>query len=159
MIFSWLGILSSLKNAPGFLLTYWKQLSIIGLVCMVFYQNFMETEWLKWVGIRTISGIEQEYVAKLDVVEDQLLTCESSRETLKEQIALTNEQVQKWADVSEQLQNSQDKLSAELEKMRKESEQAVQDILEGPTPEGCDAAVDFLREAAQGELRWSSQQQ
>lgn len=146
-------IIGLLKGSFVFVVKYWKQCLFIGMAGLIFHQNFMEWEVLKWVGIRTLPGIQQELVVK----DQQLELCEISREALKSEIESVNAQVDKWADVSKQLQNQHDELVAEIGEMRKKSEAAVQDILAGPTPETCEAAIEFLKEAAQGELRWQRQ--
>ena len=146
-------IMGLIGNVAGFVIKYWKQCLFIGMAATIFHQNFMDKELLKWFGVRTIPGIERELVVK----EQQLAECEISREALKREIEAVNAQVEKWADVSKQLQNQHDDLVQEIGKMREKSQQAVQDILDGPTPESCEAAIEFLKEAAQGDLRWLEQ--
>lgn len=147
------GFIGWIPKAFAFVIKYWKECLVAGLVATVFYQNFMTTEWLKWVGVRTIPGIERELVVKTE----QLEACEDSREELKSEIESVNTQIDQWASVSQQLQSQHDELVAEIGEMRRRSEEAVQDILEGPTPETCEAAIDFLKDAAQGDLRWQRQ--
>jgi len=72
---------------------------------------------------------------------------------LKDAINTTNEQVQQWANKSKELQKSHDELAKELAKMRRSSEERVQDILDGPTPQGCEAAMQYLRNAKE-DLGW-----
>lgn len=153
-IFAPAKIMGFLTNAAGFVVKYWRQIAVIGMVVAIFHQNFMEWEALKWVGVRTIPGIEQEYKEEINVLTEQLATCEASRTELKQQIESVNSQIDQWANVSGQLQQQHDALVQELTDMKKQSQQAVQDILAGPTPETCEAAIQFLKEAAQGDLKW-----
>lgn len=153
-IFSALAIKSALSNSLGFILKNWKEMLLGGALAMVVYQNASDTEWLKWVGFRTIPAIEQE----LDNTRQQLQTCEESRAELKGQIASTNQQIDKWADVSEKLQGVIEKQEQQLNQMKRDNEEAVQQILDGPTPKTCEAAIQYLRDAA-GEFEWSKSQQ
>ena len=57
-------------------------------------------------------------------------------------------QADKWAEVTGQLQVNPNPLFEEIKKMRENSEQAVADILAGPTPETCEAAIEYLRQSA-----------
>lgn len=147
-----LGFLNPMKIIP-FVIQNWKPILIGGMAATIFYQNFMDTEWLKWVGVRTIPGIERELLVKVE----QLEACEESRELLKSEIESVNSQVDKWASVSKKLQSSHDELVKELSEMRQKSQQAVQDILDGETPENCEAAMEYLKDAAQGDLKWQSE--
>lgn len=143
-------LLSTAAAVGGFVIKHWKECLFAGMALTIFYQNFMDTEVLKWVGVRTIPGIERQ----LAVTEAQLTECENSREALKKAIETVNAQVDQWANVSSQLQQSHNALVAELNKMKKDSQKIVDDILKGPTPETCEAAIEFLKEAAQGDLKW-----
>lgn len=153
LIFAPARILEFGGKAFKFIVTYWKQIIVVGMMLTIFYQNFMHVEFLKWVGVRTIPGITQEYQTTLKTKEDQLKTCEEGRAKLTGAINTLNSQVDKWATLSTQLQAQQDKLVVELAKMRKKAEHDVQEILNGPTPKTCDDAIKYLKDAA-GELKW-----
>lgn len=155
LIFSPDKIFNFILKGFSFVVQHWKEVVAISAISLIFYQNFVSFEFLKWVGIRSIPGIEQEYEKKLDIKEQQLTECEASREVLKQQIDNTNAQIDQWASLSEQLQSQHTDLIEELEGMKKQSEQQVLDILEGPTPESCEAAIQFLRDAVKGDLKWS----
>lgn len=146
-------ILSFIGKTFQFVIVHWKEVAVACMLFTIFHQNFMQLELLKWFGVRTIPGITQEYEEKLGVKSEQLAECELGRAELKGEIDALNTQVDKWASVSSQLQTQHDELVAELSEMRKKSEQAVQDILAGPTPESCEAAIKYLKDSA-GELKW-----
>ena len=148
-IFAPAKIIGLVTSTVKFLIEHWKECLFAGMAFTIFHQNFMEWEMLKWVGVRTIPGIEQELVVK----QEQLDECELSRANLKGQIDSTNAQVEKWADVSSQLQRQHDKLVEEITDMREKSRKAVEDILSEPTPKTCEAAIQYLRDAKE-DLRW-----
>lgn len=152
-LFAPANIVKFLGSALEFVVKYWKQILVIGMIVTILHQNFMQFEMLKWAGVRTIPGITQEYEQKLQVATEQLEECEAGRIELKSSIDTLNTQIDKWANVSSQLQTQHDELVLELTKMRKKSEQIVQDILSGPTPESCEAAMKYLRDSA-GDLKW-----
>lgn len=154
LIFAPAKIMGMLSGAAGFVLKYWKQIIVLGMAATIFHQNFMEWEALKWVGVRTIPGITQEYQYQIGVLEEQLQECELSRAELKGQIESVNEQIDQWANVSQQQQQQFDDLTKQLEDMRKQSSQEVEAILAGPTPESCAGAIQLLRDSAQGDLKW-----
>lgn len=155
MIFAPAKIISGAKSSIAFVVKYWKQLLIGALVFLVFHQNFMQFEFLKIVGVRTIPGIEQQYKDDIDRLKIDLSDCRQSNERLKGAIESVNTQVDKWANVSSQLQKQHDELVEEITKMRKDTEQTVQNIFDEPTPETCEAAFDYLKDAAKSEeLRW-----
>lgn len=150
LIFAPAKILSAIRSAGQFFIKHWKATLIVVVALFIFHQNFMETELLKWAGIRTVPGLEHD-IAKL---QQKLDACEISREVLKNKITDVNNQVDQWANLSHQLQNQHTQLVTKLQDMQKKSDAAVQNILNGPTPETCEAAIEFLKEAASGDLKW-----
>jgi hypothetical protein len=141
-------------SATKFIGEHWKELILGSMIVLIIYQNFMTVEVAKWVGIRTIPGITAEYEKKLDNKERKLKECRSLTDRLVDEINFTNAQIDKWADVSIQLQQQHDQLMDELGEMRRQTEQTVLDILEGPVPETCELAIESLRDATKGELKW-----
>lgn len=153
MVFSWAAlklllspasILGGIKNTVFFVIEHWKEVTVACMLGLILHQNFMQFEMLKWAGIRTVPGVEQE----LSVKNEQLATCKENVATLKGEIKGLNTQVDKWADVSSQLQDQHNQLVAELADMREKSEKAVEDILNDPTPETCKDAIQYLKDAA-----------
>lgn len=148
-LFSLTNIVGSVKKTIAFVVENWKECAIAALIGTVVYQNFFETEWLKWFGLRTIPGLEQE----IDIKKEQLQTCELSRERLKGAINSTNEQIDRWADLSQDLQQSHDKFVDQLDQMTEQRKKAAQEILNEPTPKTCEAAIQYLKDGT-GELQW-----
>lgn len=157
LLFAPAKILAFIKGIFEFILTYWKQIAIIGMVGTIFYQNFMAFEALRLVGIRTIPGIIQEYKEELDVIKDQLNECEISRTTLKHAIDERNAEIEQWAITSKNLQREHDQLVKQITIMRQKSRDSVNKVLQEPTPQDCESSIQYLRDAA-GELQWSGSQ-
>lgn len=150
-IFAPAKIISGLKNTAGFVIKYWKQVAIASMLGLIFHQNFMEFELLKWVGIRTIPGIEHDY-------KEQIEICKKDKAKLEGAIDSLNTQVDQWYTTSQDLQQEHNKLTNELIELKKQSEQQVQDILNEETPKDCQAAIQYLKDAAKGdELKWPKQ--
>lgn len=142
-------VMSIAKNSFGFIVEHWKPITIISMVAVILYQNNFQTEYLKFVGLRTIPGIEEE----IQVKEEQLAECEGSRVELKSQIESVNTQIQEWSDISSSLQEQNTKLEAELRNQAEESQKKVQDILDGYTPGTCEESIQYLKDAVE-ELKW-----
>lgn len=144
------------------LLSNWK-LSIFGiLLAIIGYQNFVSFEILRPFGVRTIPGIiqqldEEKEIAdrQVRIISEQLVECEMSRERLKDNIAQTNLEIQKWVTVSNDLQKNQSELSTVLTELKNKSNTTVDIIIQGPIPQTCDGAIKYLKDAVtKGELKW-----
>lgn len=143
-----LGLLSGGSGLLAAIISNWKVILFGGLVAVITYQNTMTWEVLRPFGLRTIPGIIQDSAETIQIKQEQLDQCELGREKLKGEIEATNAQIDKWANLSQQLQNNQSKLSEELLKLKQKSDQEVQQILEQPVPPSCNEAMDLLRNAA-----------
>ena len=127
----------------GTIVKNWKIVLFGCLIAFIFYQNYMTFEVLRPFGIRTIPGITQE----IDKTKNELNVCEVSRTSLKEAIDSTNDQINHWVRLSTSLQKQHDKLSEELVRLKKKSEEDVNAILNEPHPKTCEAAIQYLRDA------------
>ncbi len=139
------------------LLKNWK-LAIFGLLIgFIFYQNYISFEVLKPFGFRTIPGVVQDYQDQVRVLTEQLEACESSRESLKVAIETRNEEIERWVNVTKDLQANQAQLSSALVDLKRKSTAELEIILQGPVPQTCEGAVKLLRDAVtKGELSWDS---
>lgn len=130
-----------------FAVKHWKLTIILVLLAIIYNQNFMTFQAFRIFGIETIPHIKQD----LELAKQDLATCEQRKQTLETTIITLNAQIDKWASVSGNLQQQHDQLATDILNERIKSEQRVDDILKGPTPESCDAAFDYLRDAATGD--------
>jgi len=106
----------------------------------VWYQNTQETRWVLWVDTIPYYKVQyEEAMIALDVAVE-------ANETLTAAIEATNKQVEEWKEVSVQLERDNAALSGELKGLRQSTLDQVEDILAAPTPVGCEAAIQFLRD-------------
>ena len=147
----WAKFLGFIPQVVDVVMKHWQKFLVLGMAFIIYNQNFMEFQALKWFGIQTIPAIEK----KLVKAEEAFDNCVDEKNVLEAKIVSVNDQIDQWADVSSVLQQNHNDLLDEIIKMRKKSEKAVADILAGPTPETCDAAIEYLRESVttSGEVR------
>ena len=142
------------------LLKNWKMALFGILIAVIAYQNTVSFEFLRIVGLRTVPGVLQDVEKaerKASVLAEQLTECELGRETLKDEIADTNAQIQKWIDLSQMLQQNQTQLNQALIDLKTKSTAELEIILSGPIPQTCEGAIKLLRDAiTTGELAWPS---
>ena len=150
MFFPWTKILGVLKGAAGFIAKYWKECLIVALLAGAWYQNTQETRWVLWVDTIPYYKVQyEEAMRALDIAVE-------ANETLTAAIEATNKQVEEWKEVSIQLENDNAALSGELKGLRQTTLDQVENILAGPTPVGCEAAIEFLRDGIP-ELRFNNE--
>lgn len=125
-------------------LKYWKEILVILLISVVFYQNTSETRWALWAD--TIPYLQ----AQIDEQAEAIKTITEANEHLSDAINTTNEQIQEWKVVSERLEQQNMLLEGELKGLRSVTVKEVKEILRGPTPESCEAAIQYLRDSIPG---------
>jgi hypothetical protein len=142
-----IGIISMLFNGQtliklgSFIFNYWKQIAIASTITILVYQNTSETQWLLWLD--TIPY----YQNKLIETRKALDVAVKANHTLTAAIETTNKQVQEWKQVSKKLEQDNAMLSVELSGLRKITLNQAKDIIAGPTPVGCEASIEFLRDS------------
>lgn len=135
--------LGGLSGVFEICLKHWKPISIALLIAgnVVQWEYYWPNKVAKW---------EDMYNAE----HAALVECEASRTELKHSIDLTNKQVDKWADVAKERQQKVDELALELKEMKTTSKKKIEDILAEKTPETCEAAIEYLRQAIEEDLKW-----
>ena len=138
---------ANIKKAIMFVVNNWRECLIAVLLAIVIYQNRMETRF--FFGAQTIPALE----ADLAVVKANLDTCIAGNEALSTAIDENNAKILEYERLTQDLQASIDVLEGELDAARAETDAAVDDILNDPTPESCEDAIKYLRDARK-ELTW-----
>jgi hypothetical protein len=152
LLTAWTKVAALFPAMVEFVLKYWKQCIVLGMAFVIYNQNFMEWQVLKWFGVQTVPALEKQ----LKLVTEEIDQCQVDKRLLKSQIELVNAQVDKWAEVSGQVQTQHNQLVLELAKLKQETEQTVQQILSEPTPQSCEEAIQYLKDASiRGELKWN----
>jgi hypothetical protein len=140
MLFNWKKMVGLAGQAFAFFIKHWRECLIVLLLAGAWYQNTQETRWVFFVDTIPYYKVQyEEAMIALDVAVE-------ANETLTAAIEATNKQVEEWMEVSIQLEKDNAALSGELKGLRQSTLDQVEDILAGPTPVGCEAAIDFLRE-------------
>jgi DNA anti-recombination protein RmuC len=133
----------------------WKQLAIAAMIGLIFYQNFIEHRFV--FGMNTIPHLQSKIVEleqELEVSRSNFEICQKGNQRLEEAIKQQNEQIAVLGDLTKQFDERFGELNDTLDNMRRDTNQTVQDILNAPTPETCEAALDYLRQAAQEGFVW-----
>jgi len=132
-------IIGVLRKFGVLLLKYWKDVVVVLMLCTIIYQNTQHTRWVFFVD--TIPYYQDQY----QTAQDALDVAVAANKNLITAIETTNKQVQEWKAVSVGLERANAALSGELVGLRQTTLNQVQDILSGPTPVGCKAAITYLR--------------
>ena len=144
MLLLLLNLKSFFKFIPAtfaFIIKYWKELSVLLLIVAVLYQNLSVKRWIMWVD--TIPYYRQELIIKQELLDQAV----AANNVLSTAIETTNKQLAEWKEVSDQLEANNAELSTELQGLRQETQVQVETVLAGPTPEGSDEAISFLRDS------------
>lgn len=135
------------KKALGFIASYWKIFLIGVLAAIIWYQNVPETRWL--FGAETIPALEADLV----VVKKNLQTAIDGNKELSDAIDEYNARVEAYKQLEIKMRKDIDKLQGELDIARTTTNTEVDIILNDPTPQSCEKAIDYLRDAGK-DLKW-----
>ena len=142
-----LSLLSLPGKMFGFVLRYWKQCFIIGLIVAVLYQNFSPTRYLLWID--TIPYLRNQ-VTELETQNDEM---QKANELLVVRIRKTNETILDWKKKSDALQAKLNKLNDTIEEHQEEVAIDVAEILAAPAPQTCEGSINYLIDAVE-DLQW-----
>lgn len=129
------------KKWIGLALKYWKELLVVGMLATIIYQNTFEKRWVFF--LTTIPYLE----LKLEEYEEAIDKMETANHLLSATIDKRNSQIEEWKAKSIELEKKNAALSGQLQLLRELTNKEVDDILAGPTPQSCEAAMDYLRDA------------
>lgn len=140
-------ILSLLKNSAGSVIRYWREILIAILIFVVIYQNTSNVRYLFFV--ETIPSLE----SRLEIAQNNIRECVKGNEVLANIIKQRNDEVLKWKDVSEKLQDKTKILNNTLDILRKSTNTKVQRTLNSQTPKNCQDAIQYLKKG-RNDLKW-----
>lgn len=143
-------ILSALKKAGAFLLTYWKEVVICLMVVTIVYDNFATKRY--FFGADTIPYLKADNAR----LTSELKIAADANKTLTNDITGLNSVVGDWEAKSKQLVAQNAQLQTKLNQKGVIIKQKVDKILAAPTPKDCEDSVQFLRDT-QKQLTWSAQ--
>ena len=140
--------LFDLPKIMGFVKENWKAMAIAGMIGMLVYQNTFEKRYVFFID--TIPYWEKEANLNKEALDKAV----KANELLSSTIEARNTEINKWKDVSDKLAADNAKLKGVIGAMRTKTDKDVNDILAGPTPGSCEAAMEYLRQGI-GDLKWS----
>lgn len=141
--------LSMLSNVASFIIKNWKPIALALMIGTLYYQNFQEELW--FIPVIETLPTQKARVIELQNALDQAVL---ANEVLANTIEARNIEISQWKEVSTKLERDNAVLEGTLQQMRVQTVQEAQTILDGETPNSCDAAFEYLRRAAEGELPW-----
>ena len=152
MIFTtiWAKMASVIPATVDVVMKHWQKFVIILMVAVIYNQNFMELQIFKIIGVETVPHLKQDLERKQNEINEQkidFLRLQADYNELDSLLIKMNAEVDKWTTTSQSLQEKHNNLLAELEELKKQSDQQVTEVLAEPTPDTCDEAIDYLKEA------------
>lgn len=99
-----------------------------------------------------ISNLEQKLEEKIE--ENGILKNDNSN--LRTEILKQNIQIDSWKEVSDQLEGNQQELTQKLTEMNKNTLSKITSILNETTPETCEAAIEYLKDASKELSAWDN---
>jgi hypothetical protein len=138
---------ANVKKLFTFVVKYWRECLIAVLLSVVLYQNRFETRF--FFGAQTIPALE----ADLAIVKNNLDICVEGNKTLSDAIDANNDRIRQYEVLTEKLEREIADLQGDLADARAETEAAVNDILNDPTPKTCQKAMQYLRDGTE-DLKW-----
>ena len=141
MAFIGLGIKMLLGGIPWkSILAHWKEILVVGMLATIIYQNTFETRYVLWVN--TIPFLELKVVE----LEKAVDIVEAANHKLSATIDKRNDQIAEWKKTSEVLEKKHAAQAIQLKLLREMTNNDVAQILDGPTPQTCEASIDYLRD-------------
>ena len=135
------------KKILKFVVENWRPILIGGMAFVIWYQNFNETRWL--LGAETIPSLELRLAGATDAVD----ICKAGNDVLSAAIDERNAEVEKWKQISKDLEGDIGILQKDLDDARIKTNTEVEIILKEETPKTCKAAIDYLRDGRK-DLQW-----
>lgn len=140
-IFSGVALASKLLGIKDFLVKNWQfTLLMIALIAGYFYLNGLYSQ---------IEDLEQ----KNEQIVDRLDQCKENKKTLQEGINKRNAQIAEWQSITKKLQDENDQLEKDVNKIKNETSKSVDEILNSPKINTCEEAIEYLYEE-KDEIQW-----
>ena len=144
-----LGMVSgiNIKKIFGYIAKHWRECLIVAFAAIIWYQNSSEVRFA--FGAETIPALEKDIV----VLKKDLETCAGANDKLSSAIVDNNQRIQEYAELTGVLEEELDILKGELDVERAKTNKEVEVILKDPTPQSCEKAMDYLRDAGR-DIQW-----
>ena len=129
---------------------FWKEWLIVGLLAIVVYQNVSDTRWILWAD--TIPNLK----SRLNVAEIELDLIEQANEQLTTAIEERNQEIDRWTNVTDELQQSTSELQDQLARISTSNRDNVRIVERQIIPQECTGAMNFLYDSVP-ELNYSDE--
>jgi len=116
----------------------WKPLVIIAALAFGGYQHWK------------IKSLKEDLAA----ADAALVVCADGNKLLADSIDEQNAEIAKWKAISENLQQKNIELATKIAGLRGKTDKRTEGVLAGPTPEGCEEAIQYLRDGVEELRKW-----
>lgn len=116
----------------------WKEILIAVLLVVVGYQNLSGARWVLWAD--TIPYLRAELAkesVKLDIAEQ-------ANKTLVADIKQRNAEIERWSNVTDQLEQNRTELQAEISKIEIKANSRIRTVTTQVIPQECSGAMNYL---------------
>lgn len=141
MVFSfgliWTIFSKKILTLASFVLKHWKIFLVLGLCGAVYVQHGM---------------IQKRDIMIVDL-NGKLTICADANEMLANTLDNRNDEISQWKEVSDKLQEQNDKLVGTITKIRTDTEEVAEQILTGPKPGSCEDSIKYLVDGVK-DLKW-----
>jgi len=118
----------------------WQGVAAAMLVAIVVYQNTFDHRVFFWADtIPYLRNLTDEQLAAIKKIE-------TANSVLRDSIEIRNDQIDEWKDVSIELERNVEQLSVAILTQQTITRNQVRAILSQPTPQTCEASINFLRD-------------
>lgn len=148
-------VLAGLNAAFKFVVLHWKEVVVACMACLILYQNFSAKAF--FFGLDTVPSLQarlEDKQEELDQAKKDLDVCVQGNKKLEAAIERQNKQIDMLGDLAKKFDEQFGILGKKIDKMRKDTNQSVNDILNAPPPKTCEDAMKYLHDAAKGGFLW-----
>lgn len=131
----------------NFFVKNWKAIVVILLLAMVSYQNFSSVRFV--FGVETVPALLKD----VDELTENNIILQNNNEILVGTINQRNEELVKWEELTAKLEKQMEELEGDIIRIKEETDQEVEDILNQPTPQTCEKAIEYLIDGVD-DLEW-----
>lgn len=123
----------------------WKEILIACLLVVIGYQNISDSRWALWADtipyLKTEIANKSADIAKLSV---ELDIAEQANKTLVADIEQRNAEIERWSDVTKQLEANTSMLQEEISKIEIKSSSQIRTVEKQIIPQECSGAMHYL---------------
>jgi len=116
----------------------WKDILIAVLVVIVGYQNISDDRWALWADtIPYLRGELAKQTVEIDIIEQ-------ANATLRADIEQRNAEIERWSNVTAQLEANTSMLQEEISKIEIQANSRIRTVEKQIIPQECSGAMNYL---------------